>query len=133
MQRLSNFFGFELVGTTVSTSIEKELSVYRYIKVRAPLYLWRYVRLENKFQSGIPDIMLFRGNDYWLIECKVLHKKNLVALQDDLKWQYGQLAFAVDSLKRRMKYMLAVGQKPNKLTFYMGEYNGAENFPDFIG
>ena len=134
MPHLSNYevFGTKLVDTTVSTSIDKEVSIYRYIKVRAPLYLWQYCRFENKFQSGIPDIILFRGNEYWWIECKLLKQKTLKSIQDSLTWQFGQLAFMVEAFKRKSKYILAVGQRPNKLTFYMGEYNGIENFPDFI-
>lgn len=127
-----NVFGFTLVGTTIPASVTAETSVYKVIKTRAEQYNWLYYRLENKFQQGIPDIILFRKNEYWFIEAKLLKRKQLLKPEDNLTWQFGQLAFMVNCLKTQSKYMLAVGSTSGLIAFYVGVYNGTEDFPDFV-
>lgn len=130
-----NVFGLGLTGVIVpcKTALSRETSVYHAIQRAAQEKGWEYFRVENKLQNGFPDMLVFKSKQYWLIEAKMLHKRTIHRLEDDLEWQPGQLAFMVRALRSGAHYMLAVGDKTNCITYCIGKNHGIENFPDFVG
>jgi len=111
-----NFFGVELdcQVLTFSSTFHKESDAYAYLKKISTAAGYKYTRIETVNQIGFPDIILLKGERYFLIEAKRLDKKNLTSLEDDLKWQFGQIAFAVRSVTLELSYALVVC-KDNKL------------------
>ena len=124
------------VCTTLNTvaTFSKEPKIHTVLKVLTRKKYWKYCRIETVNQIGMPDALLLRGDTYWLVEAKILKKKQLVSLENDLVWQFGQIAFMQKSLKNKLNYMLAVG-KDNMLALIIGDYHAREcsNYPDFIG
>lgn len=129
-----NVFGFPLHGvqSPVQGDISRESGVYHAVRASAQACGWEYYRVENKLQNGFPDIVLFRAHQHWFIEAKMLKKRHLSAIEDDLVWQTGQLDFMLRALRSKANYMLIVGHRLNIVAFYTGEHNAIENFPDFV-
>jgi len=113
-----SFFDIELVCFSIETSsmFKVEKDSYTYLKRLSTTNGYKYYRIDTAGQIGFPDILLLKEREYCLIEVKRLENKNLVSLEDNLKWQYGQIAFALRSFKLNLDYLLAVC-KENKLAF----------------
>jgi hypothetical protein len=92
----------------VKRKIVLEKDFYPAIREAAYKCGWLYHRIETVDQRGQPDILVTNGSEYWFIEVKVLHKSKLVDLQEDLKWQFGQLGFMARCFQNRTHYILAV-------------------------
>lgn len=92
---------------------------------------WHCERVENSLKPGFPDLLALRGSRYWLIEVKRLHKKQLVSLEKDLTWQFGQLAYMYNALEHNRNYLLAV-VKAKQILYLKGTTNAEiVDFPDF--
>lgn len=116
-----------------TSDLDLETGVYEEIKRRANKFGWRYLRVDTTDQKGFPDILLLRKGEYWLIEGKLLKKKKLSSISDDIHWQFGQQAVMKRSITLNLNYMLAVG-KGREVAFIKGESNdGRSDYPDFIG
>lgn len=98
----------------ISFKFRLEIDIYAYIKRLTQLAGFKYHRIDTVNQQGFPDILLLKNDDYCLIEAKMLKKKKLVSLEDDLEWQFGQIAYAVRAVTLEHDYLLAVGRH-NKL------------------
>lgn len=61
-------------------------------------------------------MLLLKGDSYLMIEGKRLKKKQLNSIEDDLTYQFGQLAFMKRALTLDLCYMLAVG-KGSKIAY----------------
>ena len=92
----------------VSKPIRLETAVYKFIKEH--FIGWDCRRMETPDQDGFPDVLLMKGKEYILIEAKVLKKKKLVSVADDIKYEFGQLAFMARSFTKGRPYLLAVGK-----------------------
>lgn len=112
------FFGEELVCHVLTTNsfFAQEKDSYTYMRSLTTKAGYKYLRIDTTGQIGFPDILILKEKDYCLIEAKRLDNKKLVVLEDNLKWQYGQVAFAVRSFTLNLSYVLAVC-KENKLAF----------------
>lgn len=112
-----------------------ENETYTHIKRITRNCGWKYRRVETIDQDAFPDIIVFKGVEYWLIESKVLRKKRLVSIADDLTWQPGQLSFMKRSHTLRMNYLLFVycGAQLAALRGDFDEQGQRVNYPDFIG
>lgn len=114
-------------------NVKLESQSYAYIKHATRSHGWKYHRIETIDQDGFPDVIVFKGSQYWLIESKVLKKKALISLSDDLQWQPGQLALMKRSHTLKMNYLLFV-HKGLELAVIKGEHHGqCTDYPDFIG
>lgn len=111
--------------------VRTEFDVYPMIKTVTEQRNWLYSRVDNKNQTGTPDIFVSRDQEYWYIEVKRLKKRRLESIEDDLVWQFGQLAFMKRALRNRSRYMLAVA-KEDKLVFLKGVYDETCDYPDFV-
>jgi hypothetical protein len=113
-----NLLGEDLVCETYCTksSFTKEKDSYIFIKKNFEDKGYRYVRVDTVNQIGFPDILLLKREIYLLIEAKRLKKKGLSIIEDDLEWQFGQLAFAVRSFTSGVNYAISVC-KDNKIAF----------------
>lgn len=115
---LTNYtlFGAELVSWTIETnsSFVLEKDAYSYLKKVSTSSGYKYLRIDTVAQIGFPDILILKADTYCLIEAKRLERKNLEELENDLKWQYGQIAFAVRAFMLDLSYVLVVC-KENKL------------------
>lgn len=104
----------ELMGLTLQhwrgavRPMSSEKGMYNYIK-RKTKDNFLYYKLENKYQQGIPDIMLL-SDIIILLECKLCRKRVFASIQD-VHWQPGQLHFAYVALMRRapVLYVIAHG------------------------
>lgn len=114
-----------------ASSFRRETSVYAAVTELAKATGWRRFRIETKDQQGFPDILLVRRAEYWLIEAKMLHKAHLVSVEDDLVWQFGQLAFMNRALHHGNPYALAVA-KGHTLAFIVGGPDDIARYPDFV-
>lgn len=116
----------------VQAKIANETGTYGYIKKLVRSHGWKYKRVETIDQDGFPDIMVFKGPNYWAIESKMLTKRKLVRIEDDLKWQPGQLPFMKRSHTLNMNYMLLIYGK-GTMASIIGDYNEQRvDYPDFI-
>ena len=124
--------GSPLHGIIVSCkgTIQKESDYYPYIKRAAESLNWLYNRIETCDKRGMPDILVTRGDEYWLIEVKRLKKKELKSIEDDLHWQFGQLAFMKNCMRNGSRYILVV-VKENTVLWLKGDYNEHLDYPDF--
>lgn len=130
---------FNLMGTPLQSLIGpwggvpsgKETELYHYVKRNASKERWKYVRIENKFQNGFPDMLLLKGPLYCFIEAKVCRKAVLKDIKEDLEWQIGQLGFFYECVKMHLSYVLMVRHKTT-LYYITGANSETENFPDFI-
>lgn len=105
-----NLFGEELHCLTwqCSSKFKLEADSYTYLKRKANNAGTRYIRVDTVNQIGFPDILLLRQDEYCMIEVKRLKRKKLVSLENNLDWQYGQVAFALRAIKLKESYALAV-------------------------
>lgn len=108
-----------------------ERRLYSYLAKAARAHDWLPVRIENKFSLGTPDMYVFRGVEYWAIECKVCRTKQFTSIVDSLHWQAGQLYLFDYALKSRMPYCIVV--RHNKSLYYVtGEsIHALFSYPDF--
>lgn len=125
-----------VVCKVVQTATEflREDKIYEVIKRLSRNDGWAYRRVDTTNQMGFPDILLLKGQTYWQIEAKILKKKELVSIEDDLTWQFGQLGYLQTSVSKGLNYMLAVG-KGSKLAFIKGENSvntKCASYPNFI-
>lgn len=102
--------------------IKLETDVYKWIKKFVQSEGWKYSRIDTTDQQGWPDITVLRKQEYNLIEGKLLKKKRLVDVADDIEFEFGQLPFMVRSSKLKINYTLAVG-KGYQLAIIQGAYN----------
>ena len=123
-QSTYQLLGMELACNIVQvpTPFKLEKDTYTYIRSRSVENGWKFLRIDTIDQIGYPDISIFREDTYNLIECKLLRKKQLASIEDDLHFEFGQLQFAVRAIKLNLNYTLAVG-KGNQLAFIQGHYN----------
>ncbi len=129
-----DFFGSTVECIILQTAVEfnTETNIYKYIKKASTKAYWKYLRIDTKSKIGFPDVLLLRKDNYWQIEAKMLRKNKLISLQDDLKWQFGQLAYMKNAFSRNLNYMLVVG-KNNSIAFLIGGYNAKSvSYPDFV-
>lgn len=120
-----DFFGVPLVCNVLRTSgtFALETDIYKFINKRTRNDAL-FKRVETTLQDGFPDIALFRGVEFLLIECKLLRKKRLVSVQDDLTFEYGQLPFMFNAVELKLNYALTVA-KGNELAFIRAKDNRA--------
>lgn len=104
--------GVELVVVRLATSsnFKLETKVYDCLKSKLTGKGYNYYRIDTKAQMGFPDILALKGDSYCLIEAKILKKAKLVSLEDDLEWQFGQIAFALRAFSLDLNYLIAVGK-----------------------
>ena len=107
-----DLFGQHVVCTTVQAPepFKLEVDMYRFIKKHVVKEGYMFLRIDTTDQRGYPDITLFREQEYQLIEAKLLKKNQLESIADDLRFEFGQLAFAVRALSLGLNYTLAVGR-----------------------
>ena len=114
--------------TTVVFS--KESNIYSYLKRLSQNAGWKFLRVDTTNQMGFPDILLLKGNTYWQIEAKLLKKKKLVTIEDDLKFQFGQLAYMKRALTLNLNYALVVA-KDTTIAFITGATNEETKRSDY--
>lgn len=132
-QTTYNVLGAPLVGIIrpVGATISTELAFYPHLKRAAENYDWNYFRLETAGKDGMADVLVTNGAKYSFIEVKRLKKKALKSVEDDLTWQFGQLAFMKKCLRNKTHYILAIVNERSAL-YLKGEGDETWNFPDFI-
>lgn len=110
--------GMELVVVSLTTgsNFQLETKIYDYLKAKLTANDYKYYRIDTKAQMGFPDVLALKGDSYCLIEAKRLKKSKLVSLEDDLEWQFGQIAFAIRAFSLDLNYLIAVG-KGSSLAF----------------
>ena len=113
-----NFFGQDLIciRRKVNKTFVVESDVDHFIK--KIFKGWKYIKVDTVNQIGFPDNLLMKDSRYILIESKMLKKKELNVLEDDLKWQPGQLPFMKQALMLGLSYKLVVA-KGNTLAYIM--------------
>lgn len=114
-----------------ASAFKRESSVYKALTELAQEKGWRRFRIETKDQQGFPDMLFVRRGEYWLVEAKMLHKARLVYVEDDLVWQFGQLAFMNRALHYGNPYALVVA-KGRSLACIVGGPDDVACYPDFI-
>lgn len=102
--------------------LKLETGIYRFLKPVVQADGWKYSRIDTTDQQGWPDVTLLRGQEYNLIECKMLKKVRLQDILNDIHFEFGQVPFMARSLSLKLNYTLAVG-KGHKLAFIQGSYN----------
>lgn len=117
-----------LIRLTTNLEFSIEDKGVAWLRDRARLGGWKFHKIDTINQMGFPDVLLLKGVDYWLIECKRLKKKALNNLADDLAWQPGQLSYFKRSLTLNLNYVLTVF-KNNEVIIFTGE-NNASTFSD---
>ena len=130
-------FGLKVVATVFDTKrfFNEEKKLTTHLKRASSKSGWRFLKVDTDVQIGFPDVLLLKKERFWLIESKILKKKNLIKLEDDLKWQPIQISFMVDALRRKLNYSLFVGFK-KQLCVIQGDYlndNNSANHPDSFG
>lgn len=116
-----NFFNHELTcyHEKVGSWFKLENDSYSYIKHVFQAKGWKYHRIDTVNAQGFPDILLLKGPIYLSIESKRLKKKQLNSIENDLKWQFGQLGYMKRSLSLELNYILSV-VKDNHIA-YIGD------------
>lgn len=129
---------YSVLGSTLqgricpcSVTVTKEHDYYAVIRRAAEAKNWLYNRLETTDKRGMPDIIVTRGPEYWFIEVKRLRKKKLVTIEDDLTWQFGQLAFMKNCYRNRSRYILIVVKEKTALILKGAYPDEHANYPDF--
>lgn len=127
-------FGQELVTKVLQAPapFKLERDMYMFLKQVALEEGWKFLRVDTVDQQGFPDVLLLRGDEYLLIEAKLLKNKRLLDVADNLNFEFGQIPFAVRALKTGINYALAVG-KGNELALLQssdkqGEADGKQPF-----
>lgn len=110
-----SLFELELSCETITTNskFKIESETYKYIKEKLTSNGYKYYRIDTVDQIGFPDILALKKKEYILIEAKILKKKHLKSITDDLEWQFGQVAFAVRAFSMNLNYLIAVGKENN--------------------
>jgi hypothetical protein len=123
-----DFFGHKLACwyMTVGTTFTLELKSYPFIKKVWNARGYKAIRMETSHPDGFPDFLIIKGKEYILMEVKVLKKKQLKVLEDDLVWQFGQLPYMKRSLSQGFNYILTV-VKDNQLA-YIGDIKCLETY-----
>jgi len=113
-------FGEHLITISFDTdySFIKEAQTYDYIKNRLPY--WKVERIDTTDQRGFPDLLCKRGPLYMQIECKLLKKKKLYELKQDLEWQFGQIAYLKKALARGEPSVICVAK--DKTIAFIGPF-----------
>jgi hypothetical protein len=112
-----SFFGNNVRCVVVETNKRFKLEVPDvYPWVKEYYKGWKFLRTETPDQRGMPDLLLLQGDKYLMIEAKVLKQKKLVKLEDNLTWQFGQIAFMKRALTLGLSYKLVVA-KDNLIAF----------------
>lgn len=126
--------GSDLQGVILpcKSLIRVEADYYPVVKRAVECNNWIYNRLETRDKRGMPDIFVTRAYEYWYIEVKRLKKKVLVSIEDDLLWQFGQLAFMKNCMRNRSRYILAVVKEHTALILKGAFPDEHLNYPDFV-
>lgn len=121
------FFGHSVDCLTIQTNTTFKLEVHdMYPWIKNKFNTWKFERIDTVNQIGFPDILILKKEQYCLMEAKILKKKALNSIEDDLTYQFGQLAFMKRSLTLGLSYMLVVG-KGNLISF-IGDKTCVETF-----
>lgn len=118
----------------VTVKFPLETTLTTYIKKISRKARWKYVKVDTVNQIGFPDILLLRQADYWQIEAKILRKKALTSIEDDLRWKFGQIGYMKNALTRNLNYILIVA-KNSHIAFIKGASNEqiiCKDYPKFI-
>lgn len=124
----------ECVVLQTATEFNKEVKVTDFIKRVSQKSGWKCLKIDTTGQIGFPDNLLLKRATYWQIEAKLLKKKKLVSIEDDLRYQFGQIAYMKRAFTLGLNYMLVVG-KGHKIAFIKGTSNHAtkcSDYPDFV-
>lgn len=112
-----SFFGNPVGCSVIETNKNFKLEipdVYPWLK--GHYKGWKFMRTETPDQRGMPDLLLLQGDKYLMIEAKVLKQKKLVSIEDNLHWQFGQIAFMKRAITLGLSYKLVVA-KNNLIAF----------------
>lgn len=108
---------YEVMGGTVHCesfttykSFKLEDEVYAWLKRTMNNKGWRYTKLDEQGQAGIPDCLLLKGEKNWLIEVKMLKRKKLTSILDNLHFEPGQIPWMLKALKNKERYLLLVAK-----------------------
>ena len=112
------------------TTFDREFDVYPRLKEAFESCGWLFNRVETAQKDGFPDIIVAKGDDYFFVEVKMLHKRVLKDIAEDLKWQFGQLAFLKKADMRGVHYLLVVA-KEDRL-FFIRRNHAAFDIADVI-
>lgn len=104
---------FRTVWLKLGRTVRIETELYPYIKNTVQANGYMYNRIETPAQDGVPDILITQGMSYSWIEVKRLTKPKLQVVEDDLKWQFGQLGFLKRCAHSKTAYVLAVVKQDN--------------------
>ncbi len=121
-----DFFGRSISCRVIETDrqFSRETVTYSFIKQRWAT--WKYHRIDTTDQIGFPDVLLLKDYRALLIEGKLLKKKALKCIQDDIKFQPGQLPYMKRSLTLGLPYLLAVGK--GNLIAFIGDKACLDNY-----
>lgn len=86
---------------------KKETDIYNYIARNTSYFFYR---TETVGQDGFPDVLLLRGGFYAQIEAKMLRKKQLLRIENDLKFEFGQLPYMQRAFRLGLNYFLVVAK-----------------------
>ena len=130
------FFGETVtcLSRQVTVNFTNETKLTDYLKKISRKNFWKYTKVDTIDQAGFPDILLLRQDEYWQIEAKILRRKKLVSLKDNLKWQFGQIGYMTNALTRNLNYLLIVA-KNSHVAFIKGASNDKtmrKDYPKFI-
>ena len=121
-----------VISSATEFSLEKQLTNFLSRLTRKAG--WKYLRIDTTDQQGFPDILLLKRDTYWQIEAKLLKKKRLVSLENDLRYEFGQVAYMKRAFTLGLNYMLVVS-KGSKIAFIKGippNETQCSDYPDFI-
>lgn len=111
--------------------LRTESDLYVALRERCTELGWTYYKMDVKHSVGFPDILVIRGSEYVLMECKLLRKKALVSVKDDLKWEFGQIPTALKLVRSSCEYVMVVGRE-HTIAFLKGAHHGIPRYADFI-
>lgn len=117
-----NFFNKTLLCLVRHRSVlfDRETAIYSYIINKFTKLDYNVYRVDTKNQIGFPDMLLLSPTSTLLFEAKMLKKKALISIQDDLGWQQGQIAFMMNAINKQLPYALIVA-KNYSIAYIAGE------------